>query len=127
MAKFKINAINKDGKKYDGSRDSNDKFSLYAELKDEGETLISAIEVKEESKISKIINIPFSIVPEHQKIIFVKNLGSMISAGLPLARCLFILEKQIVGLIKKPFLIRKEALISAMQRPKQASIRMSSP
>lgn len=95
MAKFKIKAINKDGKKYDGFRDSNDKFSLYTDLKNEGETLISAIEVEKKSSMMKIFDIPFSIVPEHQKIIFVKNLGSMISAGLPLARGLSILEKQI--------------------------------
>jgi type IV pilus assembly protein PilC len=95
MSKFKISAINKEGKKYEGSRDSNDKFSLYEDLKGEGETLISAVKIEEESKVSKVLSVPFSIVPEHQKIIFVKNLGSMISAGLPLARCLSILEKQI--------------------------------
>jgi type IV pilus assembly protein PilC len=95
MPKFKISAINKDGEKYEGSRDSNDKFSLYEDLKSEGETLISAVKIEEESKMSKVLSVPFSIVPEHQKIIFVKNLGSMISAGLPLARCLSILEKKI--------------------------------
>jgi len=93
--KFKFKAINKNGEKYDGIKESNDKFVLYEELKVEGETLISAYEI---TKPKFEIIIPFfGSVPERQKIIFAKNLGSMIKAGLSLAKALNILEKQITN------------------------------
>jgi type IV pilus assembly protein PilC len=93
--KFKFKAIKKNGGKYDGVRESTDKFTLYEELKLEGEMLISAFEI---TKSKFDINIPFiNFVPEHQKIIFAKNLGSMINAGLPLAKGLDILGKQVTN------------------------------
>lgn len=95
MAKFKFIAIKKTGEKYTAVKESNDKFSLYAELKFEGDTLVSATEINRKDYWFKRIALPFGSVPEHQKIIFAKNLGSMIEAGLPLAKSLAILEKQI--------------------------------
>jgi len=95
MAKFKFIAIKKTGEKYTAVKESNDKFSLYAELKFEGDTLVSATEINRKDYWFKRIALPFGSVPEHQKIIFAKNLGSMIEAGLPLAKSLTILEKQI--------------------------------
>jgi len=93
--KFKFTAIKKDGGKYNGTRESYDKFTLYEELKSEGDTLISAFEV---TKPKFEIVIPFiNTIPEHQKIIFTRNLGSMIKAGLSLAKSLNILEKQITN------------------------------
>ncbi|MFH1455084.1 MAG: type II secretion system F family protein [bacterium] len=93
--KFKFKAIKKNGSKYDGIKESNDKFTLYEELKAEGDTLISTFEI---TKPKFEIVIPFiNSVPEHQKIIFARNLGSMINAGLSLAKGLNILEKQITN------------------------------
>jgi len=93
--KFKFTAIKKDGGKYVGTRESYDKFTLYEELKIEGDTLISASGVV---KPKFEIIIPFiNSVPEHQKIIFTRNLGSMIKAGLSLAKGLNILVKQITN------------------------------
>jgi len=40
--KFKFKAVKKDGGKYEGTKESNDKFTLYEELKANGDTLISA-------------------------------------------------------------------------------------
>ncbi len=99
MAKFKFKAINIKGEKYKGVRDSADKFSLYNELKSEGDALISAIEINNKKPWYFSATAMFRTVPEHQKIIFAKNLGSMIEAGLPLARGLSILQKQ----IKNPY------------------------
>ncbi|MFH0755040.1 MAG: type II secretion system F family protein [bacterium] len=93
--KLKFKAIKKDGGKYEGVRESNNKFTLYEELKKEGDTLIYAFEIKK-SKFEFLI-LFLSPVPEHQKIIFAKNLGSMINVGLPLAKGLNILEKQITN------------------------------
>lgn len=93
--KFKFIAIKKDGKKYTGIKDSYDRNTLYEELKIEGDVLISANEVV---KPKFEIDIPFmNSVPEHQKIIFTRNLGSMTKAGLSLAKSLNILAKQITN------------------------------
>ncbi len=92
---FKFKAIKKDGGKYDGIKESKDKFTLYEEIKTDGDTLISAFPIKKE-KFE--ITIPFiNSIPEHQKIIFARNLGSMIKAGLSLAKSLNILVNQITN------------------------------
>lgn len=91
--KFKYKAVKKNGGRYDGIKESVDKFSLYEELKVEGDTLISASEIV---KTKFDFYIPFlNSIPEHQKIIFARNLGLMIKAGLPLSKGLNILKKQI--------------------------------
>jgi type IV pilus assembly protein PilC len=93
--KFNFKAIKNDGSKYEGTRESNDKFTLYEELKIEGSTLLTAFEV---TKPKFELVIPFiNSVSEHQKIIFAKNLGAMINAGLSLAKSLDILQKQITS------------------------------
>ena len=93
--KFKFKAVRNDGSKYEGIKESSDKFTLYEELKKEGSSLISASPI---TKIKFNINIPFvNSVPEHQKIIFARNLGSMVNAGLSLAKALNILGKQITN------------------------------
>ena len=43
--KFKFKAIKNDGTKYEGTKDSGDKFTLYDELKAEGSTLLFASEI----------------------------------------------------------------------------------
>ncbi|MFA6430651.1 MAG: type II secretion system F family protein [Candidatus Paceibacterota bacterium] len=92
---FKFKAVKSSGEKYEGVRESRDKFSLYAEIKAEGDTLITAKEIfKKTSSFSKIDGF-INRVPMHQRIIFAKNLGSMLDAGLSLARALAVLEKQV--------------------------------
>ncbi len=95
MAKFKFKAIKSDGERFKGTKESHDKFSLYAELKAEGNTLIVANEISDKRSLSDYTSSLFNKAPEHQKIIFAKTLGSMIEAGLPLAKSLSVLEKQI--------------------------------
>jgi type IV pilus assembly protein PilC len=107
--KFKFKAVKPDGSKYEDIRESNDKFSLYEELKKDGIVLISA---SESTKSKWDIEIPiFNSIPEHQKIIFAKNLGSMINAGLPMVKGLNILEKQIINKRFKEIIVSLEAEI----------------
>lgn len=114
--KFRFKAVDKNGKKYEGIRESTDKFTLYEELKLEGDTLILTSEVL---KPRFEINLPFlNSVPEFQKIIFARNLGSMINAGLPLAKALNILEKQITN---KKFKEVIESLGSEIRKGKPLS------
>ncbi len=93
--KFRFKAIKPNGERYKGVRDSTDKFSLYAELKSEGDTLISATELVNKKPWYFFFESFLRKVPEHQKIIFAKNIGAMIEAGLPLAKSLSVLERQI--------------------------------
>lgn len=93
--KFKFKAIKNGGGTYEDIKESVDKNTLYEELKAEGDTLLFADEIKK-SKWNKEIAI-FNSVPEQQKIVFARNLGSMIKAGLSLAKSLNILEKQITN------------------------------
>jgi len=114
--KFKFKAIKKDGEKYEGTRESTDKFTLYEELKSEGDTLLVATPFE---KTHIEIEIPFiDRVPEHQKIIFARNLGSMINAGLPLVKALSILEKQIPN---KKFKVIISEIISEIKKGKTLS------
>jgi type IV pilus assembly protein PilC len=92
---FKFKAIKSNGIKYEGVRQSRDKFTLYAEIKAEGDTLITAQEIFKTTSIFSKLDGLINKVPVHQIIIFAKNLGSMLEAGLPLARALAVLEKQV--------------------------------
>jgi type IV pilus assembly protein PilC len=101
MAKFKFKAINQKGERYKGVRESTDKFSMYSEFKDEGETLISASEITAKKPHYFIFMSLLKRVPEHEKIIFTKNLGDMVNAGLPLAKSLVVMNKQMKNLYFK--------------------------
>ncbi len=109
MPTFKIRAINTAGEKFKTVRDSADKFSLYAEMKQEGNTLVSADEQFSRRKFFQKIAGEFNHVPEQQKIIFTKNLGNMIAAGLPIAKSLSVIQKQIKNKYFKSVIANIEA------------------
>ncbi len=111
MEKFKFKAIGKNKEIYEGIRESEDKFSLYNELKAEGSTLVIAEKIGRERHWFDPIIALFGGVPEYQKIIFTKNLGHMIDAGLPIAKSLSVLEKQIKNKHFKNIILSIEAEI----------------
>src|SRR6185369_3615104 len=93
MTTFHYKIINAQGKETKGRLDAKDKFELYHELKKEGATLISVSE--NSTGFSSLSSIPFlGRIKMHDKIIFARNLGSMIDAGLPITRGLSIMERQ---------------------------------
>lgn len=94
--RYRFNAIKKNGERYSGEKDSADKFSLYAELKVEGDTLVSATAIdKKDNALFRNISVYLERISEQQKIFFAKNLGAMLESGLALARALAVMEKQI--------------------------------
>jgi type IV pilus assembly protein PilC len=119
--RFTFKAINKTGEKYEGTRESTTKFTLYNELKAEGDTLIVASEISDGGPWYNNIPLPFFGIPEHQKIIFAKNLGYMIDAGLPLAKSLSVLEKQITNKSFKTIILSIEADIRKGKTLSQSS------
>lgn len=94
--KFKFKAIKNTGEKFDGVRESQNKFTLYNELKSEGSLLVSAEEAvrfKFEKAFYKIFSF-LGGIPTAQKISFAKNLSAMTKAGLSLNRALSVMERQ---------------------------------
>jgi type IV pilus assembly protein PilC len=94
--RFKYKAIKGNGERYEGTRESVSKFSLYNELKTENEMLISAEEISQ-WKWKKFFLKHFSFlgnISVAQKITFAKNLSAMTKAGLSLSRALTVIERQ---------------------------------
>lgn len=93
---FKFKALKESGEKYEGIRESSGKFNLFNELKAEGSMLISAEEIKQDRFQTFLFkNFAFlNRVSTSQKILFAKNLSSMIKSGLSLSRALSVIERQ---------------------------------
>ena len=97
MAQIKYNyrAADKAGKVYKGEKEAESEFDLLKILKGENLTLLSAHPI---GKMSwKLIWVKLSSmgrVSMHEKIIFNRNLSSMLDAGLSLTRSLSVMERQ---------------------------------
>jgi len=92
---FEYKAINKNGEVKGGLKNAADEFALRRDLKSENLSLIHAEPVNKKNPkfiISKILRI--GRVSIHEKIIFSRNLATMLDAGLALSRSLTIIEKQ---------------------------------
>lgn len=101
MPIYKYKAKNTEGNEYEGTHEAPDKFALYRDIKKEGGTIMSVTEGKQ-SLGSMTFSLPFlGGVKMHDKIIFARNLSSMIEAGLPITRALSIMQRQAKGELKK--------------------------
>ena len=102
--KFKLKAKTVAGEEREMTREAVDKFALFHELKSEGLIVVSAQEMYEGgagalSKLGSIdlnhLSLPFiGEVSAQDRILFAKNLSSMLAAGLPMSRCLAVMMKQ---------------------------------
>ncbi len=98
---FSYKAVKKDGTHYEGVLDAVDKFALYKKLHEEGDTVLEATE-KGKKGASGIFSLTFGGAKMADRIMFAKNLAAMLKAGLPLARALVVLERQMTGKVWKP-------------------------
>lgn len=94
MPIFKFKAEKSGGEIYEGKRNAADKFILYQDLKREGETVVSAQEVHNKRSFGFSLDIILARVSTRDKILFARNLGNMLEAGLSLARALSVMERQ---------------------------------
>ena len=95
--KFSYTAINKDGQKYTASLEAATKSDFYTEFKKIGDTLVT---VKDggSKKLSLSTNISFfERIKLMDKIIFARNVGNMLDAGLSLSRAISVMERQAPG------------------------------
>lgn len=96
VTKFNYIAEKNDGEVYRGIAEANDRFELYETIRHEGAHLIS---FEEDTSSKKFFSLKYwsgkiGTVKEQEKILFTRNLGSMLKAGLPLSRGLSIIERQ---------------------------------
>lgn len=111
MTLYKYKARDKEGKIYERPVDVKNRADIYPIIREEGGTLVSIEEVK--SFLSKdILAGLFTGIKTHQKIVFAKNLGLMMEAGLPVTRALSVMGKQAKGKGLKQLLSDIEADIS---------------
>ncbi len=104
MALFHYKAVDNNGTKTEATLEAKDRFDLYRLIKKDGLTILSTDEVKKKSAFSiEFLNSFVGGVKTHDKITFARNLGKMIEAGLPMVRCLSIMERQAGGALKPVF------------------------
>jgi type IV pilus assembly protein PilC len=103
VARFKYTAQKADGEVYSGIATALDRFELYNVIRREGGHLLSMQLDRSNNRFSFSYWIEkITTVPEQQKILFTRNLGVMLSAGLPLSRALAVMERQ----TKDPHLVK---------------------
>src|SRR3989344_3929419 len=96
MARFTYTAEKADGEVYKGVAEAGDRFELYGIVRQEGGKIISLEEQGGNGWLSMTYwNSFLSRISEYEKILFARNLGAMLSAGLALARALSVMERQI--------------------------------
>lgn len=96
MSHFIFKAKRPSGETYLSERDAASRFELYRLLRQEGDEVISVTEKSKKGRLNLEFS-PLSIfrrVKTIEKINFARNLGSMLAAGLSLARTLEVLNRQ---------------------------------
>lgn len=91
---FKYKATGEGGKIIEGEREAPDRFALFRLLKKEGESVTEVHEVRHKSKFNLREITLFSTVKMRDKIVFARNMSSMLEAGLALSRVLSVMERQ---------------------------------
>jgi len=111
MSLFHYKVIDGEGNTIEQTGEFKDKFEVFTLIKDKGWKVVYVKEEKKR-KISFSMDIPFlSSVKFHDKIIFARNLGQMVDAGLPITRGLSIMERQAKkGLLKKTLASLQDSL-----------------
>src|SRR3989338_85759 len=95
MARFQYTAERTGGEIYTGMADAEDRFELYSIVRREGGRIVAVSEEGANEWLSlRYWNSKLTSVKEYDKILFARNLGAMLSAGLALARALAVLERQ---------------------------------
>ena len=94
--KYSYKATNEAGELITGVKEATDKIALGRDLKKDGKNIVTATEVREGwfTYLNDRFTSLFSRVKTQDKIIFAKNMGAMIEAGLPMARALEVLQRQ---------------------------------
>lgn len=95
MPLFSYKAVDANGVSREGTADAADRFAVARELKEKGLMLVSAEETLEKhSVLDEKIRQLFGRISMREKIMFARNTGAMLEAGLTLSRILAVIERQ---------------------------------
>ena len=95
MAHFSYTAKKDSSDVYHGTAEVRDRFELYQIVRREGAHVLSVTEETTTDFLSVAYwNMLLAHIGEYEKILFARNLGAMLSAGLALARALSVIERQ---------------------------------
>src|SRR3989344_2968928 len=93
--RFTYTAEKVGGEVYKGVAEAAVRFALYTLVRQEGGRILSLEEAGNKNWLSLAYwNSLLSRVTEYEKVLFARNLGAMLSAGLPPARALSVIERQ---------------------------------
>ena len=114
MTLYKYKAKDKEGVEYERSLEVKSRFDLYNVIREEGGTVVSIKEVRSFGSIASLISLglTFGGIKTHQKITFAKNLGLMITAGLPVTRAMSVMAKQSKSKAFKKMLLSLESEVN---------------
>ncbi|MEK7179882.1 MAG: type II secretion system F family protein [Patescibacteria group bacterium] len=96
MPVFNFKAINKEGQSYEGTMESVNRAAAYQKIKNNGDTPVYIHDTVGSSSFNfhQLTDLFSGKVKTQEKIIFARNLGSMIDAGLSVSRALSVMERQ---------------------------------
>lgn len=95
MTRFIYTAEKHDGEVYKRTAEANDRFELYALIRREGGHLLHMEEDHSDTWWSfEYWNSRIGSVSDQDKVLFARNISSMLGAGLPLSRALSVVERQ---------------------------------
>ncbi|MCK5059549.1 MAG: type II secretion system F family protein [Candidatus Pacebacteria bacterium] len=95
MTLFSFKAIRKDGESYEGTMEASTKNVIHEKISKDGDTIIYVREMAKRPSLSfRSFESFFMKVKMSDKIVFARNLASMVEAGLSLSRALSVLERQ---------------------------------
>ncbi len=91
MAVFTYKARSRQGETVEDKMEGNDTMSVAMTLRQQG---LLVIDIKEQGVGNKDIFAPFKKVKLSDLVIFTRQFATMINAGLPIVRCLYVLSEQ---------------------------------
>ncbi|MDE2078914.1 MAG: type II secretion system F family protein [Patescibacteria group bacterium] len=92
--KFTFTATTKDGDTYTETLEATDRFEVYRDVRDRGDTIVSLTDESAGTFSLKKFLDGFSTIPLDEKVIFARNLAAMLDAGLPVSRALAVVERE---------------------------------
>ena len=122
MAHFTYKAKKPTGEIYKGTMDSKDRYELYRILKESGEEIMDVHEKTSKPFLGGKFVITLSAIKTQDKINFARNLGSMLTAGLPISRAMNVMERQTSNREMKKVLIALQKDISEGKTLSQAMV-----
>lgn len=96
MPKFSVQAVNHEREPYRETIEADDRFAVYREIRERGDSLVSLEEVAQKKQWFQLDLSALTVgnVSGDEKVVLTRNLSAMLEAGLTTSRALSVMEKQ---------------------------------